>query len=198
MKFCHWPTSSGSTFRSSLSEFRIFPPRPHSLFIILLCFRISKKTPKTTKKKGLDIGCNAAPLSEMEEENGMYTLWSMFNVKIILNCNTLLRGSACCVYQVDPSPPQFLKSPNLENGTNVVSIDKTVFCCVLFCFFFFLSGIRERLSFVMKCISVHKIIWWYLIQCSSYAVFPLLQEPPFCLSSARRGEKKSRQCAWCQ
>lgn len=48
----------------------------------------------------------------MEEENGMYTLWSTFNIKIILNRNTLLRGSACCVYQVDtPPPPRVFKKP---------------------------------------------------------------------------------------
>lgn len=67
--------------------------------------------------------------------------------------------------------------------------------CLFLFLFSLLSGIRECLSFGMKHISIRKIIWWYLIQCSSYAVFLLLQEPPFCLSSARRrGKKRQTMC----
>lgn len=137
------------------------------------------------RKKRIDIGCNSAPLTEKEEENGKYTLWSMFNMKITINHNGLLWGSACCVYQGGACVPhRSFTKPKLENGVNIFLLTELSLV-------FFPVSIRECLSFGMKCISVHKIIWWYLIQRSAYTVFPLLQEPPFCLSSARRGEKKA-------
>lgn len=163
--------------------------------LFTFCYPLKKRKKwKKEKKKRIDIGCNAAPLAEMDEENVKYTLWSVFNIKIILNHNTILWGSACCIRGVCVCPTQiFYKAQTWKWYEHCFSWQN----CPLF-FFFFPVSIRECLSFGMKCISVHKIIWWYLIQRCAYAVLPLLQEPPFCLSSARRGEKKGRQCAWCQ
>lgn len=120
---------------SLISKFSIFFP----LYSFYAIFLKDKK-----EKKRIDIGCNAAPLTEKEEENGKYTLWSMFNMKITINHNGLLWGSACCVYQGGACVPHrsFIK-PKLENGVNIVSIDRIVL------FFFFLWASE----------SVYHLVW---------------------------------------